>query len=127
MTDRAFDLLAAALRADSGDSAVFLNVLAAKLEGGLPDHTVVHRRRRLFGGPGPIEMVSVALGDERLELEADGRSLAGRRVRVVRDIAISTDELTVDEWIDALSRRLATEAESSERARAAMERILGLA
>jgi hypothetical protein len=127
VTDHAFDLLAAALRADAGDSEVFLRALASKLEGALPDHVVVRRKRRLLGGAGPIEMVAVTFGDERLELGPDGRSLVGRRVRVVRDIAISNDELTVDEWIDALSRRLAEEAESSERARMAMERILGLA
>ena len=126
MTDASFDLLAASLRADAGDAATFLPVLARKLEDALPHQTVVRRTRRLLGGGGQVQSLSVDVGDERLDLEMDGGRIVGRRVRVVRDIAISSAELTIAEWVDELSRRLATEAETSEQARLAMERILGV-
>ena len=126
LTDAQFDLLAAALRADANDTSTFLPVLARKLEDALPHHTVVRRKRRLLRNGGAIEGLSVSVGEDRLDLETSDGRLVGRRVRVVRDIAISSDELTIPEWVDDLSRRLAAEAETSEQARLAMERILGI-
>jgi hypothetical protein len=45
------DLLASSLRADAGDTAAFLDALAARLEGAFPGQVEVERKGRLFGAP----------------------------------------------------------------------------
>jgi hypothetical protein len=42
----------------------------------------------------------------------------------VRGIALKNEELSLEEWIDDLSRQLAEEAGQSERGRAALQRLI---
>jgi hypothetical protein len=117
------DLLAASLRADANDSAAFLEALAARLEGALPGQVEVQRAGRLFGGK-HVRRIDVRLGDSHYELEGDHGVLVGRRRSVVRGIALKSEELGVDAWIEALSADLLALAQSSERGRLALERLL---
>ena len=136
-----FELLAASLRADATDLRAFVEALAVKLEGALPGAIKVERGGGgLFGGGRKrVEQISVGLGSDSFELESDdgrvrcSRRTAKQRLRrhqptarrtVVRGIALKNEELTLDEWIDAVSRALVAEAESSERGRAALGRLL---
>lgn len=48
------------------------------------------------------------------------------RSKIVRDIVIKTDELTMEKWAASLAQHMATEAENSEATRSALNRILGL-
>ena len=118
------DVLAASLRADAGDTAAFLDALATRLEGALPGQVEVERKGRLFGGPKRVRRIAVRLGDGHYEIESDGGALSARRRNVVRGIALKTEELGVDAWIGALSAELLELAQSSERARVALERLL---
>ncbi len=119
-----FDLVAASLRADRGDLKAFLEALAVKLEGALPDSAKVRRGGGRFGGAKRVEQIDVHLGNDAYELEQRDGRLDCRRRTVVRGIALKNDELSVDEWIDAVSRALVAEAAESERARLALERLL---
>jgi hypothetical protein len=118
------DLLAASLRADAGDTAAFMEALAARLEGALPGQVDVERKGRLFGGAKQVRRIAVRLGDTHYEIENDGGAPTARRRSVVRGIALKSEDLGVDAWIDDLSRDLVALAESSERGRAALERLL---
>ena len=120
-----FDLVAASLRADSTDAATFLEVLAAKLEGALPGRVQIQRKGRLFGGPKRVCALTLTMGEHQYELRAHQGRLMGRRRRVVGGIALKTDELDLDGWIDAVSTDLAELAVRSERDRLALERLLG--
>ena len=118
------DLLAASLRADAGDTAAFLEALAARLESALPGQVEVERKGRLFGGAKRVRRIAVRLGDTHYEVESDGGAITARRRSVVRGIALKSEELDVDAWIDGLSRDLLALAQSSERGRVALERLL---
>ena len=118
-----FELLAASLRADSTDLDVFIPTLATKLCGALPEQVEVERRG--FLGRGRVRRVRVFVGGQRYELRYDRGQVRASRARVVRGIVLKTEELALDEWIDALSRDLADEAGTSERSRLALERLLG--
>jgi hypothetical protein len=120
---RDFDLLAASLRADARDVDAFVEALATKLEQSFPDRVDVDRGG--FLGGKRVRALSVELGDNRFELERERGRVECRRRNVVRGIALRNDELSLDDWIDDLSRRLVEEAGRSERARAALERLLG--
>src|SRR3954468_24586437 len=117
------DLLAASLRADATDTAAFLEALAARLEGAFPGQVEVQRKGGLFGGK-RVRRVAVRLGDSHYEIEGNGGPPVARRRNVVRGIALKTEELPVDAWIEALSPHLLALAQTSERGRAALERLL---
>ena len=125
--DADFELLAASLRADTRDLAVFLEALASKLEGALPQRTRVSRRSRsLFDRRKQVARIEVELGEERYVLRDDGGALEARRARVVGGIVLKNEVLGLEEWIESLARAIAAEARVSERGRLALEQLLGM-
>ncbi len=123
-------LIAAALRADLGDLATYERLLAGVLNDTLPEGVMtVDRDRslgdRVAGRPGVVRGIQIALGDERLELERKNGRLVAFVTRSVRGVAISHREVGLEEWCAAFARALAEFAKQSERARLALERLLG--
>jgi len=122
-----FDLVAAALRADASDIPTFVEVLASKLEHALPAQTRVERRGGgLFSREKRVQRIRVDAGTETYELEYTGGGVQAMRANAVRGIVLKREPLPLDAWIESLSRRLAEEAASSEQARLALQRLLGV-
>ena len=119
------ELYAASLRADKNDLKTFLDALAIKLEGSLPDHTRVSRQGRFFSRERPVKEIVVSLGEYqyRIGREKQGDLLAVRE-HMVRGIVLKTEQTTVDQWIDELSEALAQLASHSAQSRTALERFL---
>ncbi|MGW1771350.1 hypothetical protein [Streptomyces sp. NPDC002104] len=129
MPERDVELLAAALRRDSTDLNLYVNVLSANLADSLPHGAVrVKRRRslaeRVAGREGPVAELDVALGEQRLSLRMERGRVAGEICHEVRGIVLSRRPVGLDEWIDALARSLAEAAASNAHAREAIERYL---
>lgn len=123
--DLGFELVASSLRADTRDLTTFVDVLATKLEGLLPSQTEVERKGAgIFSKEKHVHRIRVALGDGRYELVAKGGRLEPTFARAVRGIVLKTEQLSLDDWIEALSRDIAAEAQNSEQARLALERLL---
>jgi hypothetical protein len=116
------DLVASALRADAADVDAFFDVLVGKLELVLPDQVEIERGGLLRRGA--PSAVSVALGDRVYEARRERKRVACRRRTVVRGIALKSEELDLDEWIEGLSAGLVDEAARSERARTALQGLL---
>jgi hypothetical protein len=116
------DLVASALRADAGDVDAFFDVLVGKLEQVLPEQTEVERGGLL--GRGAPKAVAVTLGDRVYEAQRERRRVACRRRTVVRGIALKSEDLDLDAWIDGLSSGLVDEAARSERSRIALQGLL---
>src|SRR5436190_23289871 len=57
------ELFAASLRSDYTDAKAFLEALAVKLEGSLPQHTTVTRQSGIFSREHPVKEIAVSLGD----------------------------------------------------------------
>ena len=119
------ELLAASLRADSSDTKAFLEALATKLEGSLPDRTTVTRHSSLFSRDHPVKEIAVLLGDYqyRIGRERQGPIMA-QRAKVVRGIVLKTEQIPMEQWIEELAGELAQVAASSAQARSALERFL---
>jgi len=127
MDDLGFDMLAASLRADASDLDTFLDVLGDKLARALPGRVAVERRGGMFSREKKVRRVEVSLDKNRYELlAAGGGRIQPRRATAVRGIVLKTEEIPLDEWIDDLSRDLAVEAERSENARLALQKLLGM-
>lgn len=119
-----FDLLAASLRADTTDTRIFLEVLATKLGGALPQRTTVEREHHLFRKEQPVRRIQINLGDRSYALMAQPHGLLAQRVHVVRGIALKTEEISLDQWIDELVQGLSALAQRSAQDRAALERLM---
>ena len=123
--DGDFELLAASLRASSGDLSTFVEVLADKLEQALPGRVAVERRAvRRFSKEKRVARIELALGDNRYIAVAQSGALETRCAKAVRGVVLKTEELPLEAWLDALARELASEAEVSEQSRLALEQLL---
>lgn len=117
-----FELLASSLRADVADLRTLVPVLGAKLADALPGRVQVHHSG--FFGNGPLDGFVADLGSWRFGLRLEHARPQAERVHVVRGIALKTEALPLDAWIDALSQALAELAATSALDRAALLRLL---
>jgi hypothetical protein len=118
------DLLAASLRADSSDLRAFVEALAVKLEGAVPEAVMVERRRDGMFGPKRVQRIALDAGDQRLELSVRGSAIQTRCSRLSGGIVLKREELGTDEWLRALGEALAVQAQRSQTTRQALERLL---
>ena len=119
------ELFAASLRADKADLKTFLDALAIKLEGSLPDYTRVTRQRSFFSHERSVKDIVVSLGEYQYRIGREKQGfLISVREHVVRGIVLKTEQTTVDQWIDELSEALAQLASHSSQSCAALERFL---
>ncbi len=125
-TEDSFDLAAAGLRGDGADLSSSVEALAAKLEQALPGRARVQRQGGGLLGRGKkrVREVLVEPGANRYQLAVDGERVEGFRERQVGGIAIKREALDPSQWLAALTEDLRTEAERSEQARMALDRLL---
>jgi hypothetical protein len=123
--ERDFDLSAASLRASSSDLRTFVDVLADKLDRALPGRVNVQRRAgRLLSKQKHVTAIELDLGETRYLLTARDGAVETRCATAVRGIVLKSSIVSLDAWIDALLRELASEAETSEQARLALELLV---
>ncbi len=119
------ELFASSLRADATDLKVFMEALATRLSGSLPDQTQVARHSGLFSREHPVQEISVTLGayQYRITRERQGFPVTSR-AKVVRGIVLKTDIIPMEQWIEELATSLAQLSMQSEQSRVALERFL---
>jgi hypothetical protein len=122
--DLDLDLLAASLRADSGDVGAFVESLAVKLEAAVPGRVHVERRRSGLLGAKRVQSIALDGADRRLELELAGGVLEARASKVSGGIVLKREAVDLDSWLALLGEVLAEEARRSEATRRALERLL---
>jgi hypothetical protein len=123
------DLIAASLRLDTSDIESSLTALAELLRSISPTGVKVRKRKKaLFSKETVVEEISIRLGDQVYAItnSKSPNPIVCSRSKIVRDIVIKTDELTMDKWAASLAQQAALEAERSAESRAALNRILGL-
>jgi hypothetical protein len=109
--ERDIDLLLASLRADAHDAHAFLQALATKLDGALPGQVRIGRHGGLFAREKPVQRLKLELDEFRHAIEDAGQGrLKAERTHVVRGIALKTEPLGVEEWIERLAAGLAEAA-----------------
>jgi hypothetical protein len=129
--DLSLEMLAAALRADSADVAVYARVLTESLGDALPpDCVTVERARRTMadrrnGRPGQVEKVTVRLGDQVLSLGVQpGRPPAAEICKEVRGIVLSRQPATLQQWLDELARGLVAHAQQNAHAAEVLRKLV---
>lgn len=115
---------AALAKSYAEDEREFLALLGSLMESALGAETQIDRRG-FFGG-GAIRRIIIALGDFTYLIEDPGRGpLIAARKRVVRGVALKSEEMQVPDWIDALGAAIEARATTSQRARDALSKLIG--
>ncbi len=119
------EMFAASMRASYTDVGAFLEALAAKFEGALPTHTRVKRQSKVFSRERPVTEIVIMLGDYHYRIARDRQGpLVAQRLHMVRGIALGSDDLTVERWIEEVAESLAQLSAQSALAHAALSRFL---
>ena len=106
------------------DQHALLEQLSTFLEGTLARQTKVRRSLGLIG-PRRTTAVVVELGGARYSLaEVPGGGLEGSRTRIVRGVAVRTESLAVETWLNELADALASELDKTSGGRDALSRLL---
>jgi hypothetical protein len=100
-----FDLSAAWFRKAQGDLKAFIEAFAVRMEGSLPGHVVVDRRRDgLFSKQMHVEKVSIRTEAFVYLLAFEKSHLSAHRSKEVRGITLKSETLPVGDWLEALNR-----------------------
>jgi hypothetical protein len=95
-----FDVEAAWLRRSQGDLRAFMEALAVRLEGALPRHVSVERRRDgLLSKTSHVACVELSTDRSVHRVALNKGVLAASRAKVVRGVVISTAPISVAEWL----------------------------
>ncbi len=107
------------------DQHTLLDQLATFLEATLPHQTSVKRTHGVFG-PRHTTSLTLELAGARYALtqQAQHADLEASRTRVVRGVAVRTEQLSVEDWLTQLSAALGAELDRTENGRAALDRLL---
>ena len=124
-----FDMVTAALRADSADVAVYARVLTDSLGDALPpDCVTVERARsmsdRVHGRPGEVSKITVRLGEQVLGLAVQGGRPTAEICREVRGVVLSRQPVAVHQWVDELAHALVAHAQQNAHAAEALRKLV---
>lgn len=99
------------------DQNGFTALVAAMLEGTLPDLVEVTRRpKSLFSREKRVAEVKLSLADEIFVLTDSGGKPDAQKIKVVRGITIKTEPLGIDRWLEDLDNALVEYAKTHQRA-----------
>jgi len=123
------EMVAAALRADSTDAAIYARVLTQSLSEALPPELVTVERKqsmsdRMRGRPGEISKVVVKLGDQVMTLGVQGGRPTAEICKEVRGVVLSRQPVPLQQWATALASALVDHAEGNAQAAAALRRLV---
>jgi hypothetical protein len=124
-----FDMVTAALRADSADVAVYARVLTDSLGDALPpDCVTIERTRsmsdRMHGRPGEVSKITVRLGEQVLALGMQAGRPAAEICQEVRGVVLSRQQVAVQQWVDELARALVAHARQNAHAAEALRKLV---
>jgi hypothetical protein len=102
-----FDLTAAWYRKVQGDLRAFLEGFATRLEGAIPGHVTVERKRDgLFSKISHVAQVTIDTGPNLYTLRVDHNHLSAVRAKLVRGVTLKSEVLDLSEWLAALTADL---------------------
>ena len=120
-----FGVASALAKQYAADQRGFLEMLSHMLASALPDATETVRRGGLFAKK-TIQRIVVTIGENRYTLEDSGRGpLTASRTHIVRGIALKTEEISVELWVEELGAQLDERARTSLSAREALSKLVG--
>ncbi len=106
-----FDLDAAGIRRALTDLRAFMEALAARLQGALPDRVTVDRRRDgLLSRSSHVHEIILRGDGTEYRLRFDKGTLTATKAKAVRGVVISTNEEPVPQWLGEVRAEVAAVA-----------------
>ena len=106
-----FDLDAAGIRRAMTDLRAFMEALAVRLHGALPDRVSVDRRRDgLLSRTSHVHDITLRGDGGEYRLRFDKGTLTATKAKTVRGVVISTSEEPVPQWIAEVRAEVAAVA-----------------
>jgi len=121
--DVSFDQAVAMLSANQGDNASLFRIVATGLAEAIGSLAEISYAGRFGKRASQIVALTVRLSDAEYQLSTDRGALDATVAASSGGVRIRTTRVGVDEWLVQLRAGLATEADRSERARVALERL----
>jgi hypothetical protein len=123
------DMVAAALRADSADVAIYARVLTESLGDSLPAGCVtIDRDRsmsdRMHGRPGEVSKITVRLGDQLMTLSVQRGAPVAEICSEVRGVVLSRQQVQLGAWAQELAKALVAHAKQNAEAAEALRRLV---
>lgn len=118
------ELLAASVKLDSNGARSALETLAKMLEAAVPERITVNRRGWFLSKERPISELSVKFDEFQYQLLVESGCVTARSMKLVRGVALKTNELSIEECIQAVLQELSALAARNASARAALEEFL---
>jgi hypothetical protein len=123
------EMVTAALRLDSTDTAIYASVLTNSLSEALPpEYVTVERERsmsdRMHGRPGQVSKVAIRLGDQVMTLAVKNGRPVAEICREVRGVVLSRQPVPLQQWASALASALMSHAESNAQAAQALRKLV---
>jgi hypothetical protein len=118
-------VIAACLRMDESGSRDLLESLADQLTAWLPESTKVVRDGWLLSAKHPVRELSVSFPNYRLQLikEKHG-SIEACVVKIVKNVALKTDQVSIEDWINLLAEELSKIAKSNAQMHTALRKLV---
>jgi hypothetical protein len=99
-----FDLRAAWYRKAQGDLRAFLEGFAARMEGAIPGHVTVERKRDgLFSKTSHVIKVAIDTGPGVYVLSLENNHLTALRAKAVRGVTLKSEAMDLPDWLAALN------------------------
>jgi hypothetical protein len=111
--------IAAGMRLDLTNMEVFLAELANTLSQGFAEHTRIEAKGRV------VMSIEVDLDPDVFAARREGKHVVASHKRVVRGIALKTQTLPLDRWVNLLTEALARHANQNARAAWVLGRLTG--
>lgn len=111
--------IAAGMRLDLSNMEVFLAELANTLSQGYSEHTQIEAQGRT------VMAIEIDLEPDVFSARREGAHVVATHKRVVRGIALKTQTLPLDRWVDLLTQALARHANQNARAAWVLGRLTG--
>lgn len=117
-------MAAAALRSNSGDVHLLLNVLSRELAEALGERLEVHYQGGRLRKSKDVTSLEITLDNDHFAAQLEGTRLQCVIARLSGGIRIRSEAVEVDDWLLRLLEGLKREAQQSDAARRAFEHII---
>ncbi|MFO0757728.1 MAG: hypothetical protein U0359_14620 [Byssovorax sp.] len=111
--------IAAGMRLDLGHMDTFLTQLATTLSQGFAEKTVIQ------ANGGYVLSVTIDLDPDHYIARREGPRVVAEYKKVVRGVALRTQALPLDQWVEKLTGSLAKHANTNARAAWVLQRLSG--
>jgi len=119
------ELLTHDLRGGVQDSKALLEQLAQRWQSLLPHHTTLeyHKGFLGLGGKKGLARVRICLGNDEFVLENEAGRIAASRKHVVHGVALSSQTLPLELWLEQMLSALEFEAQHSRAVQDTLEQL----